>query len=792
MIKNKDAYMKPFTFVVNNNMSKQVDRIFGDRVSSREVLEKNKIKYTIPYDGDLEWFINRYNIKGQLVEKIVKKSDGYYVQSEKGKNLGGPYKKREDAEKRLDQVEYFKNRKKMDEEDTSKQATGNKRSKRDIVGLAKQNGFEGIVNAKELTVHHIDDSENEDGLEDNSYKNLWFIKSENWKDRELLHKVLHFMDRNNVSYDALLNRLEDIKLYQYDEATNGFKEKTLSVFKESLKHNERGMNEDMTNDYRLTRADVFGKFKRKVDEFYKHAFEVGTDEAWKKFYKDVDKMAAFYNKKIEEHNKEFRNSPNHIRIANEWDLIDPKYFLSHYDMMGESLKESEDKQYYVMTHSKDRVGNKSRRYRVVDASSKADVRRKLNGGFYGTIDAILTKEEALSKFGEDNFKKLWNINLVDESLTEDGRSSTDDDFVDNETLDKLRVWEVNHLPKGYKFVDLNSARKVDTYSDNDRMYDLIIATVSYLTDKRDGQRMNHISQHTYKVFDDGEIKIVPHGSLYDESLTEDTLKLSGKMKTIDVMPSFEKWLEDHGQDPEAVKGNRRLYDFYRKKYEKEDRELVKSNNESGKRGKVMVNESLIADKIEDMASADDVKVALEAEYANYPHVLEGLLEWIGDGEDFEEYKENLVNLLNEIEYLESTDQMDALEMATEDQGSSYFEDTVDIINRGDFLFFPGVEDDEELGHAFVDMCGGISAAVSRDRLATYIDIDEVAETFKEGTEDDSDLADMDDDAWYSLAEEQVEMSPESYEDYFDYDRYGRDLRMEGGYFFGDLGAIAIL
>lgn len=118
MIKNKDAYMKPFTFVVNNNMSKQVDRTFGDRVSRREVLEKNKIKYTIPYDGDLEWFINRYNIKGQLVEKIVKKSDGYYVQSEKGKNLGGPYKKKEDAERRLDQVEYFKNKdkKKVNEE----------------------------------------------------------------------------------------------------------------------------------------------------------------------------------------------------------------------------------------------------------------------------------------------------------------------------------------------------------------------------------------------------------------------------------------------------------------------------------------------------------------------------------------------------------------------------------------------------------------------------------------------------------------------------------------------------
>lgn len=40
---------------------------------------------------------------------IVKKKDGYYVLSKKTKrNLGGPYKKREDAIRRLRQVEFFK------------------------------------------------------------------------------------------------------------------------------------------------------------------------------------------------------------------------------------------------------------------------------------------------------------------------------------------------------------------------------------------------------------------------------------------------------------------------------------------------------------------------------------------------------------------------------------------------------------------------------------------------------------------------------------------------------------
>jgi hypothetical protein len=35
----------------------------------------------------------------------------YRVQSEKGKNLGGPYTSKKQAKKRLQQVEYFKHKK---------------------------------------------------------------------------------------------------------------------------------------------------------------------------------------------------------------------------------------------------------------------------------------------------------------------------------------------------------------------------------------------------------------------------------------------------------------------------------------------------------------------------------------------------------------------------------------------------------------------------------------------------------------------------------------------------------
>jgi hypothetical protein len=44
-------------------------------------------------------------------DMIRKTKEGYKVLSEKGKNLGGPYKSKAEAEKRLRQVEYFKHNK---------------------------------------------------------------------------------------------------------------------------------------------------------------------------------------------------------------------------------------------------------------------------------------------------------------------------------------------------------------------------------------------------------------------------------------------------------------------------------------------------------------------------------------------------------------------------------------------------------------------------------------------------------------------------------------------------------
>ena len=42
---------------------------------------------------------------------IVKTKQGYVVRSETGKNLSRPYASRQEAEKRLREIEYFKHKK---------------------------------------------------------------------------------------------------------------------------------------------------------------------------------------------------------------------------------------------------------------------------------------------------------------------------------------------------------------------------------------------------------------------------------------------------------------------------------------------------------------------------------------------------------------------------------------------------------------------------------------------------------------------------------------------------------
>lgn len=200
----------------------------------------------------------------------------------------------------------------------------------------------------------------------------------------------------------------------------------------------------------------------------------------------------------------------------------------------------------------------------------------------------------------------------------------------------------------------------------------------------------------------------------------------------------------------------------------------------------------LANVVEQQTNVDGIINTVLGNFDDYPHLKRGFESFMGDNEryDFDTFQQNVINILNEINNF-SEEEFDALEIAIDDQGPWYFEDTVDIINRGSYIYFPGVDTDEELAKAYIDMNGSIEDTIDESKLVYYIDINEVAEMLQRNNQTDED-EDMDFDDWYAVAEEEVENNPKSYiDDFFDYDAFGRDLRIEGGWYFGDLGAISI-
>ena len=73
------------------------------------VFMDNIAPHYIPHGIDRQHVVLQKSLRRETMIRKVK--EGYKVLSEKGKNLGGPYKSKSQAEKRLRQVEYFKHRK---------------------------------------------------------------------------------------------------------------------------------------------------------------------------------------------------------------------------------------------------------------------------------------------------------------------------------------------------------------------------------------------------------------------------------------------------------------------------------------------------------------------------------------------------------------------------------------------------------------------------------------------------------------------------------------------------------
>lgn len=135
--------------------------------------------------------------------------------------------------------------------------------------------------------------------------------------------------------------------------------------------------------------------------------------------------------------------------------------------------------------------------------------------------------------------------------------------------------------------------------------------------------------------------------------------------------------------------------------------------------------------------------------------------------------------LEEIIRYNEFEEKDILKNAMETGMYDSIDDYIDIIERGDYIWFPGVSDDEGLGEAYVDMVGfeGISNKenyIDRDKVVGMIESSYSEEELEEygGAEAEAD----------AMIDSYVDSGDESFiEQYFDYDALGRDLSFDFTY-----------
>lgn len=143
-----------------------------------------------------------------------------------------------------------------------------------------------------------------------------------------------------------------------------------------------------------------------------------------------------------------------------------------------------------------------------------------------------------------------------------------------------------------------------------------------------------------------------------------------------------------------------------------------------------------------------------------------------------EYDNAPAKLEELIRYNEFEDKT-LLKNAMETGQYSTVDDYIDILERGDYIWFPGVSDDEGLGEAYVDMVGfeGITSPEN------YIDRQKVIDMI-ESTYSEEELEE------YGGAEEEADVMIDSYteagnkdffEEYFSYEALGRELSFDYTY-----------
>lgn len=185
--------------------------------------------------------------------------------------------------------------------------------------------------------------------------------------------------------------------------------------------------------------------------------------------------------------------------------------------------------------------------------------------------------------------------------------------------------------------------------------------------------------------------------------------------------------------------------------------------------------------------------------------------------------DDAMTVLEQLKQLEDMDGYDKemLERILSTNSFS-FEEALNILEDGDYSFYPGAFDTEQLGYAIIDSIGSIEDAVSKDQLYYYVDEDrlrrdlsfDVREFYRDTAEEEVEYEHrFDEESEYDL-EEEVEKWLDEHEDdlldqmveetidgelldddqletYFDFEKFGRDCTYEGNCFFVDDGCLML-
>ena len=153
---------------------------------------------------------------------------------------------------------------------------------------------------------------------------------------------------------------------------------------------------------------------------------------------------------------------------------------------------------------------------------------------------------------------------------------------------------------------------------------------------------------------------------------------------------------------------------------------------------------------------------------------------------------NVKNALDQIDdYMLLDDNDKEIISAIIEANGDDYEDAKNIYDSGDYIYFRGVDDDEDLARAYIDL-GDFESMIPKRNIENYIDRDKVEQYVL----DNYNVDELTDEDIQSIIDDEITgaiatNANNMLEQWFDYDAYGRDLNYEG-FSYTSNGAIEIL